>query len=144
MEHSVRVLIVDDGVHSRNGLRALLTSCPAIAVIGEAVDGQQAVQLVEECQPDVVVMDVHMPVLDGVRATRLIKSRWPQTRIVILTFERAYRGDAIAAGADCFLVKGCPTEELLRSISLQPRPRTEPEKNASPMPLGLARPQFAS
>jgi DNA-binding NarL/FixJ family response regulator len=144
MEHGVRVVIVDDGAHSRNGLRALLASYPAIVVIGEAANGQQAVRLVEECQPDVVVMDVHMPILDGVRATRLIKSRWPQVKVVILTFERAYLGEAMAAGADWFLVKGGPTEELLRAISLQPRPRTEPEKNAGPIPLGLARQQFAS
>lgn len=117
MEQHIRVLIADDRRRSRNGLRALLASWPAVEVVCEAMDGRQAVHLVEEHQPDVVLMDVWMPVLDGLEATRLIKSRWPEVKVVVLTIDVLYRADALAAGADGFLVKGCPTEALFQAIS---------------------------
>jgi CheY-like chemotaxis protein len=89
---------------------------PKVEVVGEAVNGREAVRLVEECRPDVVLMDARMPVMDGLQATRLIKDRWPGVRIVVLTVYAARRSEALAAGADVFLVKGCPTEELLQAI----------------------------
>jgi hypothetical protein len=72
-----RVLIADDRPRSRSGLRALLDLRPEIAVVGEAADGREAVRLAEELRPDVVLMDVKMPVMDGLQATRIIKERWP-------------------------------------------------------------------
>jgi YesN/AraC family two-component response regulator len=78
MQQRIRVLIADDRPSSRRGLRALLGVRSQIEIVGEAADGRQAVQLVEELQPDVVLMDVSMPVLDGLEATRLIKCRWPE------------------------------------------------------------------
>jgi DNA-binding NarL/FixJ family response regulator len=74
------------------------------------------VQLVEECRPDVVLMDARMPVMDGLEATRLIKDRWPGVKVVVLTMYASYRADALAAGADAFLVKGCPAGERLGAI----------------------------
>jgi DNA-binding NarL/FixJ family response regulator len=112
----MRVLIADDRVRARSGLRALLDLRPEIVVDGEAADGQEALQLVEACRPDVVLMDARMPVLDGLEATRLIKEKWPEIRVVVLTIHASYRADALASGADAFLIKGCPAAELLRAI----------------------------
>jgi DNA-binding NarL/FixJ family response regulator len=112
----MRVLIADDRSRSRDGLRALLATWPEVEVVGEAADGQEAVRLVEERQPNVVLMDVRMLAMDGLEATRLIKDRWPEVRVVTLTMYASYRADALAAGADAFLVKGCPAGELLEAI----------------------------
>jgi DNA-binding NarL/FixJ family response regulator len=120
MKQRVRVLVADDHPHSRRGLRVLLATSPEVEVVGEAANGQQTLCLVEECQPDVVLMDVRMPMLDGLEAARIIKSRWPEVRVVLLTMHAAYQADALAAGADGFLLKGCPTENLLAAI-LRPR-----------------------
>lgn len=131
MTDSVRVVIADDSARSRDGLRALLTTTRAplvtggvpsesatmiIEVVGEAANGLEAVQAVAEVHPDVVLMDVLMPVLDGLEATRRIKAQWPGCWVIALTLHPAYRQAALAAGADLFLVKGGPTEELLRAI----------------------------
>lgn len=116
MEQIIRVLIADDRLRSRNGLRALVATWPHIEVVGEAGDGQEAVSLAEAHHADAVLMDVRMPRLDGLAATRLIKKRWPQIRVVILTMYPMYRVEALSAGADAFLVKGCSTEDLLAAI----------------------------
>jgi DNA-binding NarL/FixJ family response regulator len=116
MTMHTRVLIADDRPRSLSGLRAVLALQPEIDIVGEATDGQEAVRLVDQCRPDVVLIDARMPVLDGVKATRLIKARWPGIRVVVLTIHAAYRADALAAGADAFLIKGCPTFELLRAV----------------------------
>jgi DNA-binding NarL/FixJ family response regulator len=116
MKRRIRLLIADDRPSSRKGLRALLGVRPEIEIVGDAVDGREAVRLVEELQPDVVLMDVSMPVLDGLEATRLIKNQWPEVRVIILTMYALSPADAQAVGADASLVKGCPTENLLRAI----------------------------
>jgi DNA-binding NarL/FixJ family response regulator len=111
-----RVLIADDRPRSRSGLRAVLDLRPEIVVVGEATDGQEAVRLVEDLQPDVVLMDARMPAMNGVEATQLIKERWPEIRVIVLTLYAGYRADALAAGADAFLIKGSPREDLLKAI----------------------------
>ena len=112
----MRVVIADDRSRSRDGLRALLTTWPEVEVISEAADGREAVRLVEKCRPNVVLMDVRMPAMDGLEATRLIKDGWPEVKVVVLTMYASYQADALAAGADAFVVKGCPAEELLETI----------------------------
>ncbi|MGD8969329.1 MAG: response regulator transcription factor [Anaerolineae bacterium] len=116
MDHTTRILIADDRPRSRAGLRALLATCAGLEIVGEAVDGRQAIDMVEQHRPDVVLMDVQMPVLDGLAATRAIKARWPDIRVVILTLYSGHRANAKAAGADAFLIKGCSMDRLLRAV----------------------------
>jgi DNA-binding NarL/FixJ family response regulator len=111
-----RVLIADDRAQARDALRALLATVEGVKVVGEAADGLEAVRQAAECRPDVVLMDVKMPVLDGLEATQRIKARWPAIRIVVLTVHAGYRQAALAAGADGFLVKGGADEALLEAL----------------------------
>jgi DNA-binding NarL/FixJ family response regulator len=115
-QETIRVLIADDHPRSRTGLRALLATLPTVSVIGEAADGQEAVRLVECYQPDVVLMDIQMPVMDGLAASRRIKSQWPATRVILLTMYNARRAEALTAGVDNFLTKGCSVETLWSAI----------------------------
>lgn len=112
----VRVLIADDKRSARQGLKALLARIPKIEVVGEAANGQEAVDLAAVHQPDVVLMDAQMPEMDGLEATRRIKSQWPAVKIIILTLHPQYRQRALAAGADAFLLKGGTAESLWNSI----------------------------
>lgn len=112
----IRVLIADDLRPTRKGLHAVLSLYPEAEVTGEAADGQEAVNLVEAGKPDVVLMDLNMPVMDGLQATRRIKSKWPWVRVVILTMWPERRHEAIAAGADAVLAKGCPPEMIREAI----------------------------
>jgi DNA-binding NarL/FixJ family response regulator len=116
MERPVRVLITDDRWVTRRGIRALLSQLPQIEIVGEAANGQESVDMAASCCPDVVLLDIQMPVMDGLEATRCIKSRWPSIRIVVLTMYARYRTLALAAGADAFLLKGGTTEELQEAI----------------------------
>ena len=124
----VRVLIADDQRCVREGLKAFLEASTAgtptppaeIEVVGQAANGLEAVRLAGELQPDVVVMDVRMPGMDGLAATRLIKARWPHIRVILLTLYADERQQALATPADAFLVKGCPSEELLRTLISKP------------------------
>jgi DNA-binding NarL/FixJ family response regulator len=116
---TLRVLIVDDLASNRQGLVALLEFEPDIEAILEAANGREAVQLVADEQPDVVLMDVRMPVMDGVEATRQIKARWPQVKVVVLTMYPSNKAEALAAGADRFLLKGSTGQslpEIIRSL----------------------------
>lgn len=116
MNERVRVLITDDQQPTRHGLKAILTFAPQIEVIGEAVNGQEAVRLVTECHPDVVLMDMHMPVMDGLQATRLIKSQCPEIKVIALTIDPTHKIEALKAGVDVFLLKGCTTAALQGAI----------------------------
>jgi DNA-binding NarL/FixJ family response regulator len=130
MGQRIQVLIADDHSKSRKGLRALLATCPAVEVIWEAENGRQAAALVEERRPDVVLMDIQMPVWDGFEATRYIKARWPEVRVIALTIHAAWQPAAMSAGADTFLLKGCPSRDLFAAI--QDGVRAAVEKEAEP------------
>jgi DNA-binding NarL/FixJ family response regulator len=116
MIQRTRVLIADDQAPTREGLRALLSLSPQLEMVGEATNGQQTVDLVAACRPDVVVMDVRMPVMDGIEASRRIKGRWPEVRVIALTLDASYESSALEAGADQFLIKGGPSQELRNAI----------------------------
>ncbi|HEY7259016.1 MAG TPA: response regulator transcription factor [Gaiellales bacterium] len=114
----VRVLLVDDDDLMRAGLRAVLRSDPEVEVVGEAATGRSAVAAVRTRRPDVVLMDVRMPDLDGIAATREVLAVSPDVRVVILTtFEQDdYIFGALSAGASGFLLKRTSPEELLAAI----------------------------
>ncbi len=131
MQRRVRILIADDRPPSRNGLRALMASWPAVEAVYEAADGLEALQLAEDLQPDVVLMDVRMPVMDGLEATRLLKSRWPAIKIIALSMSDGYRADAMTAGADGFLTKGGPAKDLLDTVSRIGGTNCSPKERAS-------------
>jgi len=114
----VRILLVDDQPLMRVGFRMILGTQPGLDVVGEAVDGLGAVRLTDELKPDVVLMDVRMPSLDGVEATRRIVSSGSAARVLILTtFDLdEYAFAALRAGASGFLLKDVPPEELVSGI----------------------------
>jgi DNA-binding NarL/FixJ family response regulator len=114
-----RVLVADDQELVRTGFRLILTSDPGIEVVGEAVDGEQAVALTKELTPDVVLMDIRMPEIDGIEATRrIVRDVSAPPRILILTtFDLdEYVYDAIAAGASGFLLKDVPASQLISGV----------------------------
>ncbi|MGH2805030.1 MAG: response regulator [Thermoleophilaceae bacterium] len=117
-EPRVRVLVVDDDDLMRAGLRGVLSSDEGIEVAGEAGDGRDAVYRTRLLQPDVVLMDVRMPDLDGISATRELLAAFPDVRVVILTtFEQDdYIFGALSAGASGFLLKRSRPEELIAAI----------------------------
>ncbi|MFD9355760.1 response regulator [Streptomyces sp. NPDC060031] len=116
----IRVLLADDQLLVRAGFRALLDAQPDIEVVGEAGDGEETLRRVRELRPDVVLMDIRMPVLDGLAATRRITddAALAEVRVVMLTtFELdEYVFEAIRSGASGFLVKDTEPEELLRAV----------------------------
>ncbi|MFI5309264.1 MAG: response regulator [Polyangiales bacterium] len=118
MTPHVRVLIAEDHTIVRQGLRALLGAHAQLEVVGEAEDGREAVRLAEELRPDVVVMDLGMPGLNGVDATRFIIDAGHGARVIVLSMHggEEYARPAIRAGARGYLVKGSGLEDLVRAI----------------------------
>jgi DNA-binding NarL/FixJ family response regulator len=114
----IRVLLVDDHQLVRSGFRMIVEGEPDMSVVGEAADGAEAVELAERAKPDVVLMDVQMPVLDGLEATRRIVRREASAAVLILTtFDRDdYVFEALRAGAAGFLLKNAPPEDLVDAI----------------------------
>jgi DNA-binding NarL/FixJ family response regulator len=102
----ISVIVADDQVSTRRALKALFAFEPRIVIVGEAGNGKEAVRLVREKQPDLVLMDVHMPILDGLEATRKIKSTWPDVKVVVYTMFPSFQELAYQVGADYFLIKG--------------------------------------
>lgn len=116
MEQPVTIVVVDDSRPARSGLQALLTVSPQVKVIGEAANGQEAITLIEQQQPQVVLMDAQMPGMDGIQVAQIIKQRWPAIKVIILTMYPAYETQVQAAGVDGFLIKGGPIDDLLRAV----------------------------
>jgi DNA-binding NarL/FixJ family response regulator len=116
MNKKIRILIVDDSLSFRMGLRALLEIQPDMQEVGMAPSGYKAIELVEELQPDLVLLDAQMPDLTGIEVTQKIKSRWPKVKVILMTMYSDFRLKAIEAGADTFITKGIPPEHILSLI----------------------------
>ena len=117
MTQHIRVLVVDDQPRARKSIKTLLATWPEAGDVREAANGQEAVRLVEESQPDVVLMDARMPEMDGIEATRLIKARWPQVKVIVLSMCPDYVADATEAKADAFFSKGTSPDQLLVTLA---------------------------
>lgn len=114
----IRVVVVDDHAMVRRGLASFLRITPDIRLVGEAADGQQAIQVIENTQPDVVLMDLVMPVMDGIEAIHRIRSRFPATQVIALTSfsDQDMVQKAIKEGASGYLLKNVSGEDLAEAI----------------------------
>lgn len=140
----IRLMLVDDHPLVRAGLSSMLGAATDITIVGEAADGAQAVKVAERFEPDVVLMDLSMPVMDGVAATRALLAHDPDVRIVVLSsfFDRARVRDAVAAGATGYVLKDSNPDEVLSAIRtaaaghapLDPRVATALLPSATPDP----------
>ncbi|GID32629.1 LuxR family two component transcriptional regulator [Paractinoplanes brasiliensis] len=116
----VRVMVVDDQALIREGIASLLGLEPGIEVVGTAADGRAAVEVALTTSPDVVLMDVRMPVLDGVRAAEILRARLPSCRVLMLTTfdDEEYVLSALRAGTSGYLLKNLPARELAQAVRL--------------------------
>jgi len=114
----IRVLICDDQAIARHGLQMILSTAPDVQVVGQVEDGQAALDFIAQAPPDLVLMDLKMPRLNGVQATRLIRQRFPAVYILVLTTYDAdeWVFDAVRAGANGYLLKDAPPAQLLAAI----------------------------
>jgi DNA-binding NarL/FixJ family response regulator len=128
LDRLIRIGIVDDNELVRGTLRLMLDCSPNLKVVGEAENGSEAIAMVEFFQPDVVLMDISMPVLNGIEATRSITSNFPDTKVIVLTMhtDQTYSDTALQAGACQFLTKDCGKDKLITAI-----------KECSPAPLKI-------
>ena len=138
---AIRVLIVDDHSFVREGLRMFLVRDPDLEVVGEALDGAEALQQARQLRPDVVVMDLLMPVMDGITATRAIRRELPETEVLALTsvLESASVVDAIRAGAIGYLLKDTQAAELRKAIKAAAAGQVQLSPQASAHLLGAIR-----
>lgn len=118
MSQTIRVLIVDDHTIVRKGIRALLTEIDGLEIVGEAADGQEAITLAARLNPDVILMDLSMPRVNGIEATRQIRTQQPESRILVMT---SFATDdkvlpAIKAGAQGYLLKESAPDDLVQAI----------------------------
>jgi DNA-binding NarL/FixJ family response regulator len=118
MQNTIKIVIAEDHTILREGLKALLSSDPQFDIIGEAVDGREAVRCVEKLGPDLILMDLSMPRMSGMEAIREIKNRYPQTRIIALTVHKTdeYLHTTLQAGADGYVLKDATHDELVLAI----------------------------
>jgi RNA polymerase sigma factor (sigma-70 family) len=118
MENRLRIVLADDHTILREGLRALLSTDPNFGIIGEAVDGREAVRCVEKLEPDLLLMDLSMPRMSGMDAISEIKKRYPETKIIALTVHKTeeYLLTTLQAGADGYVLKDATHDELVMAI----------------------------
>jgi len=131
MSQKYRIVIAEDHTILREGLRSLLSSSPDLEIVGEAEDGRIAIQCVEKCKPDLILMDLSMPRMNGMDAIREIKRRFPETKILVLTVHKAeeYILATFKAGADGYILKDSTHSELMIAIKhvLSGKPYISPE-----------------
>ena len=115
---SIKILLVDDHAIIREGLRSLLEKQPEMEVIADTDDGRKAIELVRELLPDIVIMDITMPGLNGIEATRQITAEFPDVKVIALSIhsKRRYVADMLSAGATGYILKECLFDELVQAI----------------------------
>ena len=116
MNNKIQILIVDDSLSFRMGMQALLEIQPDMHTVGSASNGNKALEMVKELQPDLVLLDAQMPDMTGIEVTQKIKSQWPKVKVLLLTMFSDFRSKAIEVGADAFATKGIPPEHMLSLI----------------------------
>jgi DNA-binding NarL/FixJ family response regulator len=116
----MRILIVDDHPITRDGLRTALSLTDDVEVVGEAASGEEAIEVVEDSKPDVIFMDVRMPGMNGIQATKVIRERHPETKVILFTVDesRASISEAIQAGVSGYLLKDVNVGELVNAARL--------------------------
>ena len=114
----IRVLIVDDQSLIREGLSMMLSLYDSVTIVGEAKNGREAIETLENVDIDLILMDIRMPIMDGVEATRIIKDKYPKIKVLILTTfnEDKYIFEGLRNGADGYLLKDLSSEELVKAI----------------------------
>lgn len=114
----IKVLIADDHAFFRQGLRQVCESQGMLNIIGEASDGQEAIDLTQRLQPDIILMDISMPILDGVLATQTIMQCWPEVRVIMLTVDDKDESlfQAFRAGARGYLIKGQDDDQVIEAV----------------------------
>lgn len=145
-EKKIRILVADDHSVVRQGLRMFLLVQPDMEMVGEAQNGREAVALVDQLAPDVVLMDLLMPEMNGIEATAAIKAAHPETQVLVLTtfLEDQRVAEAIQAGAVGFLLKEVEAEDLVRAVRGAARGEPQLHPDAARMLMGLAaRPKAA-
>ena len=115
---SIRILIADDHQLFREGVVNLLSACPQIEIAGQAENGQEVIEKARKLKPDIVVMDLTMPLLSGTEATRILRDEQPETKIMILSMhsDKLYVKRALEAGASGYLFKNCTYDQLIEAI----------------------------
>jgi two-component system response regulator NreC len=123
VDEQISVLIADDHTIVRSGVRLLLEAEIDVNVVGEALNGREAIELAESLQPDIVLMDITMPEMDGLEATRQLKTRFPHINVLVLTMHRSddYFFEMLKAGASGYILKGAKTSELINAIRIVQR-----------------------
>lgn len=118
MKQKLKVLLADDHKLLRSGLRLLLQRNPNMQVVGEAADGEQAIQLFEQLQPDMLLLDLSMPHMDGIECLKEIKSRYPEAKVIVLTMheDENYIKRAMEAGASAYVPKSAADTDLFKAI----------------------------
>lgn len=137
----IRILLAEDQLMVREGLKMMMETDEEIKVTGEASNGKEAIQLCEQQSFDLIILDIRMPVMDGIEAARTIQSRWPTSKILILTTfdNNQYVMDALKIGVSGYILKNADTDSLIRSIrsALQGGLAVEDKVAAKVMPLLL-------
>ena len=112
----MNIMVVEDNSRTRHALTACISLHAGIRITAEASNGLEAISKIKSRRPDIVIMDMQMPVMDGLEATKIIKKRWPWVKVIALTIYRNYQSEALLAGADAFLVKGGSVAELISTV----------------------------
>lgn len=116
MDTPTKIMVVEDSSRARCALTAFMSLQAGMQITAEASNGLEAISMIDSSHPDIVLMDMQMPVMDGLEATKIIKKRWPRIKVIVLTMYQHYQSKALSAGADAFLVKGCSVTELISTI----------------------------